>query len=347
MATIKEVARRAKVSVGTVSNVLSGAVPVSSRLTRRVMAAIRELDYHPNYVARSLKTRQTMMLGMVIPDITNPLFPLAVRGAEDAASERGYLLIAFNTDDHLERERQVLSVLRSRRVDGALLVLAPNPGDYSHIENTIAAGIPIVCLDRIPPRMALDSVSVENVAGAREAVRHLASMNHREIAILNGPLTLANAQDRLRGYKEALAEAGIAPRPELVRQGDFRIESGYAAGRQLLALENRPTAVFAANAMMALGLLEALDECGLRCPEDLAIVAFDDLPLAAAFRPRLTAVSQPVYDIGHRGAELLIQRLEGELEDPAPVKVRLRPELKIRESSIGYRWSARPASQRG
>jgi len=340
MATIKEVAHRAKTSVGTVSNVISGTVPVSTRLRRRVLAAIRELDYHPNQIARSLKTKQTMMLGMVISDITNPFFPLVVRGAEDAASKDNYLLVTFNTDDHVERERHILSVLRSRRVDGVLLVVAPSDGDSSHLERTVAAGIPIVCLDRVPQGISLDSVSAESAIGARECVRHLVAMGHREIAIISGPDALETARDRLRGYEEALHEARIPIDPGLVRVGDFRAESGYREARDLLLGEKRPTALFVANGMMTLGVLTALDELGLRCPEDLALATFDDLPLAASFRPRLTAVAQDAYEIGYRGAELLVKRVAGLIPDPQPVHIRLRPELKIRESSLGYRPQA-------
>jgi LacI family transcriptional regulator len=337
MGTIKEVAERAQVSVGTVSNVLSGKVSVSPRLHRRVMAAIRQLDYHPNQIARSLKTKQTKMLGMVISDIANPFFPLVVRGAEDAAWKDNYLLITFNTDDRIDRERHILSVLRSRRVDGVLLVVAPNDGDSSHLERTVAAGIPIVCLDRIPPGIALDSVSVESAIGTRECVRHLVSMGHREIAIINGPAALETARERMRGYEEALGEAKLPIDPRLVREGDFRMESGNRLARDLLSCDYRPTAIFVANGMMTLGVLIALEELGLRCPEDVALAMYDDLPLAASFRPRLTAVAQDPYKIGYTGAELLLQRLQGAISDPKPLQIRLRPELKIRESSLGYR----------
>src|SRR5882757_5099773 len=163
MATIKEVARKAGVSVGTVSNVLRGASTVNNEIRERVNNVIRLLDYHPSHAARSLKTSRTHLLGMVISDITNPFFPQLARGAEDAAIEHGYLVIASNTDDQLEREKRVLAVLRSRRVDGILLVVAPNGGDLEHIENTIASGIPIVCLDRIPVGLKLSSVTGDGV----------------------------------------------------------------------------------------------------------------------------------------------------------------------------------------
>jgi LacI family transcriptional regulator len=340
MTTIKDVAKRAKVSAGTVSNVISGTVAVSPRLRKRVLEAVRELDFHPNQLAKSLKKRQTEMLGMIISDIANPFFPLAVRGAEDAAWREDYLLITFNTDDDVKRERQILSKLRARRVDGVLLVVAPTDGDISHIERTVASGIPIVCLDRIPDGISLDSVSVDSTVGTRECIRHLVTMGHRDIAIINGPPSLETARARLRGYEEALREAGIPVDPRWIRTGDFRIESGYREARELLRAPNRPTALFVANGMMTLGALNAMDEMGVKCPEDIALASYDDLPLAASFRPRLTAVAQDAYKIGQIGAELLIQRVKGLIADPKPIETRLRPELKIRESTLSYRHAS-------
>lgn len=334
---MKEVARRAKVSIGTVSNVITGSAGVSARLRRKVQKAIRELDYHPNAVARSLKVRQTKIFGMVVSDITNPFFPQIVRGAEDAARERDYVLVIFNTDDQLARERDILSVLRARRVDGILLVVGPDTGDVSHILQTQSAGTPIVCLDRIPAGVEADSVSVDNVRGARAAVEHLIAMGHRRIGIITGARTLQTARDRLEGYKEALQRAGIAIDADFIREGDFRMESGRQLGLELLSRQRPPTALFTANAMMGIGVLRALDEQGLRCPDDLALVTFDDLPVSEVFRPRLTAVAQPAYDIGYTAAQLLIQRLEGTLADDRPVHVTLKTELKIRESSLPVR----------
>jgi LacI family transcriptional regulator len=334
MATIKEVARRARVSVGTVSNVLTGTVQVSPKLADRVRAAIRELDYHPDHVARSLKIRQTKMLGMVISDITNPFFPQVVRGAEDAALKHGYLLVTFNTDDHVEREKDVLSVLRTRRVDGILLVVAPSGGDVEHIQKTMQAGVRMVCLDRIPPGIAVDSVSVDNVKGANVCVRHLLSMGHRRIAIITGSLDLQTARDRLDGYRQALREARVPVETQWIREGDFRAESGYRLAKDLLLSRQRPTALFVSNGMMCLGVLRALDETGLRCPQDLALASFDDIPLADVFHPHLTAVAQPAYEIGNRGVDLLIQRISEPGPVRKPVHLLLEPELKIRESSM-------------
>lgn len=333
MATINDVAKQARVSTGTVSHVISGAVPVSPGLRRRVDAAIRDLDYHPNHVARSLKVNQTKTLGIVISDITNPFFPQVVRGAEDTALQHGYLLITFNTDDRSDREKQGLSLLRSRRVDGVLLVLASDNGDTAHIRNTIASGVPIVCLDRVPRGFSVDSVSVDNVKGAQVCVRHLISQGHRRIAIITGPLTLQTATDRLKGYHAALEEAGIKPEAELIAEGNFRETTGYLLGKEFLLRRRRPTALFVCNDMMTIGVIMALEETGLMCPADIAIASFDDLPLAAAFRPHLTAVAQPAYDIGREGATLLIQRVERKIKAHKPLTIRLEPELRIREST--------------
>ena len=335
MATIKEVAKRARVSVGTVSNVVTGAAPVRPLRRERVLAAIRELGYHPNYIARSLKLRHTKTLGMVISDITNPFFSHMVRGAEDAALARNYQLLTLNTDDRVEREKQALAVLQSRRVDGILLVVAPSHDSPEHIEGALARGIPVVCLDRLPPGIHVDSVTADNVGGARECVRHLVSLGHRRVAIITGSLALQTARERLQGYQEALEEARVPIRANLIQEGDFRTESGYRLGRKLLSRAGRPEAIFVCNAMMALGVLKALDELDLHCPEDVALASFDDLPLAEAFRPHLTAVAQPAYAIGYRGATLLIERIEGKGPKPTPIEIRLPTELKIRESTVG------------
>lgn len=333
MATIKEVAELAGVSVGTVSNVLTGAIPVRPALRDRVLRAIEKLDYHPNQVARSLKSRQTKMIGMVIPDITNPFFPLLVRGAEDVAFSRGYLLVTLNTDDHAEREKQVLSVARSRRLDGVLLVMAPGEGNVSHIRDAMEAGLPIVCVDRVPPGLKLDSVSVDNVEGVTTAIRHLVNMGHKRIGIITGSLQIPTAADRLKGYRAAMKEARLEVAPELIREGSFRVESGWRLSKELLLMQNPPTAIFASNALMMIGVLKALEETGIRCPEGVALACFDDLPVADVFRPHITAVSQPAYEIGRRSAELLIDRIEGKDTSKTPRRIRLSPELKIKESS--------------
>jgi LacI family transcriptional regulator len=342
MSTIKEIAQRAKVSIATVSNVITGAVRVSPALSERVKKAIEELDYHPNYVARSLKTRQTRLLGMIISDITNPFFPQLVRGAEDEALRHNYLLITFNTDDRVERERRVLSVLRSRRVDGVLLVVAPSTSEATHLKNTLRAGVPVVCLDRIPAGVEVDSVTVDNDGGARKCVDHLLALGHRRIAVIAGPQTLPNAVERLQGYREALCRAGLPFDPGLVFEGDFRVESGYEQGQRLLGENHRPSAVFVCNDMMAMGLLRAAEELGIRCPRDLAVAIFDDLPFGFAFRPHLTAVSQPAYEVGRKGVELLLRRIEGLETTKQRIRICLETQLNLRESTLGFKFPESP-----
>jgi LacI family transcriptional regulator len=331
MATIAEVAKRAGASTGTVSNVIRGIVRVSPALRARVEAAIRDLDFHPNEIARSLKVNQTYMLGMVLPDVTNPFFPQIMRGAEDRALERGFLLVTANTDEQIERERRIVSALRSRRVDGILLT--PTRGkDSDHIRRTIESGIPVVCIDRAPAGMKIDAVMLDNVRGAQDCVRHLIRTGYRTIAIITGPLELNVARERLRGYEEGLREAGIEISKDLILEGDFRENSGYRLGKNLLLQFMRPSAILVSNGVMALGVLQAFEELGVRCPEDVALATFDDLAEDRAFHPRLTVIAQPGYEIGSRGATLLMDRIERKVTRK-PSVIRVAPTLIVREST--------------
>ena len=323
MSTIKEVAERAGVSIGTVSNVLNGVARVSNARTARVLAAVKELDYHTNEVARSLKVKQTRMLGMVLPDITNPFFSDIIRGAENAALERGYLLLTANTDEQVEREKRFVAALRSRRVDGILLAAAASKSE-THLKSVVAAGVPIVCLDRIAPGLAVDAVLADNVRGTQECIRHIIRLGHSRIAVITGSLELQIARERLAGYRAALEEENMNYSPDLVMEGDFREESGYRLGKELLLRREPPSAIFACNGVMTLGLLMALDELGVSCPGEIALATFDDLPLAHSFHPHLTAVAQPGNSIGYQGANLLIDRVEGKLTGD-PQIIRLAP----------------------
>jgi LacI family transcriptional regulator len=271
---------------------------------------------------------------MIISDITNPFFRLVVRGAETAAQNAGYVLNIFNTDDQLEREQQVFSLLQTRRVDGVLAVVAPNStGDVSHLSRMRDCGIPVVCLDRIPPGYPVDAVVVNNRRGAAMCVRHLLSLGHRSIGFVSGSLLLQTALERFEGFKQSLAEAGLTVEESLVREGDFRIESGYRLAKDLLLNHPRPTALFAVNGTMGLGALKPIDELGFQCPKDIALAVFDEVPSAEILRPHLTAVVQPALEIGVKATELLIERMSGILSrDPALIV--LEPELKVRESTV-------------
>jgi len=334
MPTIKEVADLAGVAVGTVSHVINGSVPVSEALRRKVQDAIRELDYHPNHVARSLKTSRTRTLGIIVPDMTISFFPQVIRGAESAARERGYSLIAVNSDDDGDRQRELLSLLRSQRVEGVLLVVAAAPTPLSQLSRMMDAGMRLVCLDRIPDRVPVDSVSVEDVSAAELGVDHLIEMGHRRIAIVTGPQTLKNERQRLQGYKQSLQRAEIAIDPDLIWTGNNRPEDVNAICLdRLREMAVRPDAIFATNGPTGLGALRAFRDCGLETPEDIGFVTFDELTVDDLFKPSITTVVQPAYDIGFRAAQMLLERIGESLSSAETVTVRLPAKLVVRASS--------------
>jgi DNA-binding LacI/PurR family transcriptional regulator len=345
MPSIKKVAEVAGVSVGTVSHVITGSVPVSEPLRLKVLAAIQKLDYHPNHVARSLKTSKTRTLGIIVPDMTISFFPQVIRGAEMAARHRGYSLIAVNSDDDAERQKELLSLLRSQRVEGILLVVASAPTPVNQLSRMIDAGIPVVCLDRIPDRVPVDSVSLEDLEAAKMAVDHLIENGNRRIAIVTGPLSLKNERRRLVGYSKALEAAGIPREDDLVWAGDLRPDNVAAICRERLAKgTRRPDAIFCTNGPTALGALRALRDCGLRTPADIAFVTFDELTVDDLFTPAITTVVQPAYDIGYRASEILLDRLEGRLTTAEKRMVRLPATLKVRQSSVRRESRAIPES---
>ena len=318
MATIKQVADLAGVSVGTVSHVITGTVTVSEPLKRKVREAIRTLDYHPNHVARSLKTSRTRTLGIIVPDMTISFFPQIIRGAEEAARKKGYSLIAVNSAESPERQSELLSLFRSQQVEGILLVIAAGQAP-----KIASLGIPVVCLDRVPDGIAVDSVSVEDEAAAAMGTEHLLARGYRRIAIRTGPLSLGNERRRLAGYEQALRGAGIAPDPELIWQ---------AASRFDVKPETRPDAVLCTNGPAALATLRAMHDCGLSTPGNLGFVTFDELTVDDLFSPAITTIVQPAYAIGFEAAGILLGRIE-QTGPAEPVTVRLPASLKIRESS--------------
>lgn len=332
MATIKAVADRAGVSVGTVSHVITGTVQVSEALRKKVEAAVRDLDYHPNHVARSLKTSHTRTLGIIVPDFTISFFPQVIRGAETAARENGYSLFAVNSTDSFERQKELLTLLRSQQVEGVLLIIAADPAPIDQMSRMIQAGIPVVCLDRIPDDVPVDSVCVDDLKAAELGVDHLISRGYRDIAIVTGPLYLKNEQRRLHGYERCLKRAGIAVRREFIWEGNFRPDDISAMCRERLAVV-RPDAVFCTNGPTALGALRGLRDCGLKMPDDIGFATFDELTVDDLFQPAITSVVQPAYEIGFRAAEILLRRLGPDKKHEEYFTVRLPARLEVRESS--------------
>jgi DNA-binding LacI/PurR family transcriptional regulator len=338
--TIKEVAQLAGVSVGTVSHVITGSVPVTEPLRKKVQAAIKRLNYHPNHIARSLKTSRTRTLGIIVPHLTISFFPQVIRGAEMAARQRNYTLIAVNSDDHVDRQKELLSLMRSQRVEGILLVVAEAPAAPSsggQISQIIESGIPVVYLDRIPDREEVDSVAGEDLKAAEMAVEHLISEGYRRIAIATGPHTLRNEQRRFLGYRQALLRAGLPFHNELVWEGNFRSDDIAAlciAGMRDPTL--RPEAILSTNGPTGLGVLRAFRECGLKTPDDIAFVTFDELTVDELFTPSITTVVQPAYEIGFRAAQILLARIDNSASGAAQdtsFTVRLPATLRIRDSS--------------
>jgi LacI family transcriptional regulator len=329
MATIRDVAARAQVSVATVSAVLNGNKYVSPELAERVRTSVAALNYRPNGLARSLKRQRSHILGLILSDITNPFFTTLVRAVEDTARRAGYTLLLGNTDEDAAKEEAYVELLRSRQVDG--LILVASAGEHAYLPDLLAAGLPVVCVDRSLVALGADSVLTDNVAGAYQAVSHLLGLGHRRIGIVTGLPGVTSTYQRLDGYRQALAERGVAVEPALVREGDSRLDGGYARAAELLALPERPTALFVTNNLMTIGAMRAIEDAGLRCPEDVALVGFDDFEWASVFRPRLTTVRQPVYEIGKAAARFLIQRIEGR-RTGAATELLLPPTLIVRQS---------------
>jgi DNA-binding LacI/PurR family transcriptional regulator len=315
--------------------VITGSVQVSEPLRLKVQAAIQQLDYHPNHVARSLKTSRTRTLGIVVPDLTISFFPQVIRGAEMAARDRGYSLIAVNSTDDPERQQELLSLLRSQRVEGILLIAAAATTPPTQMLRVIESGIPIVCVDRIPDRVAIDSVSVDDVGASEMGARHLISMGYRKIAIVTGPVSLKNERYRLLGYKKCLERFGITIDKRLIWHGNLRTEDVAQMCRRQLSDPSgpRPDALFCTNGPTALGALQALRDHGLSTPGDIGFVTFDELTSHDIFTPAITTIIQPAYDIGFKASGILLERISQGRDRVGIATVRLPATLKVRSSS--------------
>lgn len=330
-ATIKDVAAHAGVSVATVSAVVNNNKYVSPDLTQRVQESIAALGYERNSLAQGLKKQTSQTIGLIISDISNPYFTSVVRGVEDVANARGYSLILGNTDEDVKKEINYLRLLESKRVDG-LIMARPAAGNHSFLESWPTNRLPLVSIGYLSKDESIDAVLIDNEMGARLAVEHLIALGHRRIGIVTGLPGITATEERLAGYQQALAAHGIPFNPALVAEGNLRIDGGERGTLHLLTqAAEPPTALFVTNGLMVIGALQAIDRVGLRCPEDIALVGFDDFEWAAVMRPRLTTVRQPTYEIGQRAAQVLFDRLEQ--RDVAPQVIRLQPQLIVRESS--------------
>jgi DNA-binding LacI/PurR family transcriptional regulator len=328
MATIKQIAKLAGVSVGTVSNVLNELSSVREPARQRVLAAIDSLGYQPSQLGRALRKDKSNIIVMIVPDITNPFFPGVVRGAEDVAFQNGYRLVLCNSDNTYAKESAYMRELRTYRPSGLIIV----PADLSQGEDEarayVKAGSAVVYVDRIPPRWRGDAVTSAHESGAYEATRHLISLGHKRIATITGPMRGTSAVERLAGFKRAMKEARLPFPPEYVQEAEFNRSSGQEKASYLLGLRTRPTAIFAANDLIAMGAMKAAREAGLCCPDDISIFGFDNLEMDDGTMPSLSTVDQSTSELGVRAAQIVINRVAGDT-NPAkriciPTSLRLR-----------------------
>ena len=326
--TIYDVAREARVSVFTVSAVINNKSHVGAPLKKRVDAAILKLNYRPNSLAQSLANERTKTLGVIVPDISNPFFPMLVRGAEDTAQKRGYSIVLCNSDGLLEKEERYIDLLVAKRVDGILLTKSPGELSPQTIGLLSSMKVPTVLMMRTYPSLTDDAVISDDLQGSFDAVSHLARIGHRSLAMVSGPLSVSDGRARLQGFKKALKAGKLKFNTKLVFEGDDRVDSGRRAGLSLLP--HRPDAVFVTNFLMTVGFLQAAQEMGMRCPEDFGLITLDDFPWLRLFDPPLTAMELPKYEIGCMATELLLDRILGKVS-PA-VTHRIAQHLCVRES---------------
>jgi LacI family transcriptional regulator len=334
--TLKDVARLANVHPSTVARVLNGdpRQRVSAEVRERIMSVARERGYHPNQLARALRLKRAHVIGTVIPDIANPFFAALLRGIEDAAAQQDFSVILANTDDDPVRELRSLHVLRERQVDGVILATARRHDPA--VRQLAETGYPFVLVNRHTEPLPANAVVPDDYAGAMRAVEHLVALGHRRIAHIAGPEALSTGYRRRLGYQAALEQQGLPLDPALVVTGSYREAGGYEAMSALLAPAQPPTAVFAVNDLAALGAVRALYEVGLRVPDDMSLVGFNDLPVAAQMTPRLTTLHVATHLMGVAAAERLLALLSG--VDVAVEPLVMPVELVYRDST------ARPVS---
>lgn len=340
--TLHEVAAAAGVSIGTVSHVVTGRRRVAERTRARVERAIHRLEYRPNRLARSLLEQRTQTVAMLIPDIGNPFFAELARAVEREARRDGYCVVFGSSENDPETEARYLAEFLERRVDGMVVVSAAG----SSWADRLPAGLPAVALDRLPADWQHDAVVVDNQGGVELAVAHLVELGHLRLGFLGGDPTQPTGRQRGRGFRLALARRGL--RPAWTSRGSFSLESGHRQTRRMLRRDPdaRPTAVVAANDLIALGALLACREAGVSVPEGLSIIGFDDIAFATLADPPLTTVRQPIAELGEHAARLLLERMRHDGAGAERRTLTARPNLVLRGSTRQAAPEARPGEGR-
>lgn len=330
MVNMKDVARYAKVSIATVSRVINNKGYVSDATRIKVENAIEELDYQKNTLARSLVTKRSHVIALILDDITNPFYPQLTRGVEDTAEKNNLSVILCNIESNAEKEIGYINNLIGRQVDGLVFVASRvKKGVYG---NQIKIKVPVVRLDRQIFVPNCDSVLLDQFSGAYDITKFLIEQGHKHIAHITGPIDYFTAQERNKGYAQALHDNGIRNVKRLIVRGNYSLESGRISMEQLLNLDKKPTAVFVANDLMAFGAMDVLIKRGIKIPEDIAVAGFDDIPFASIYNPSLTTVSQPTFQMGSLAMQMLIDRLSGNASSESR-EIILKPTITIREST--------------
>ncbi|ACZ41745.1 transcriptional regulator, LacI family [Thermobaculum terrenum ATCC BAA-798] len=328
MATIKDVANMAGVSVSTVSHVINGTRPVDPATEEKVREAIKILNYRPNLIARGLRRRVTHTIGLLVPDNSNPFFAEMARAIEDAGFRSGYSVILCNSDLSDAKQSNYIDVLLAKQVDGILFISSGNRPEP--VRRVLSAGVPLVVVDRDLGTLPVDQVMVDNEQGGYIAGKYLADLGHKHIACIAGPSDVTPSAMRIAGFRQALAEAGIELPEDRVVRGDGRFEGGERAMNELLEKGIDMTAVFAYNDLMAIGAIGAIRRKGLRVPDDISIIGFDDIPIAQAMVPAITTIAQPIEELASTAVGLLLERIKD--KGKQITRVVLPTSLVVRES---------------
>ena len=332
IATIEDIAKRSGFSVSTVSRVLNkeaGKHRISDRTQQLILKVAQELKYRPNQLARSLRLKRTHTIGLVVPDISNPFFAYVTRSIQTSVHRIGYSLVVCDTDENLDLEIEHTNLLLSKGVDG--LIIMPVGQKCDHLRRVMKEGVPFVLVDRSFDDLDADAVIVDNYRGAYEAVEHLISHGHRRIGIIQGLPNTSTSVRRLQGYKDALRKHSIPLAEDLIVGNSFRRENGYLETKVLLSMPDPPTAIFATSDLITLGVLEAIDEGGLRIPDDISLVVFDDVDFGPFLKCPLTTVAQPKENMGELAVKILVERIKDSRRKEGK-RIVLKPTLVVRNS---------------
>ncbi|WP_340400167.1 LacI family DNA-binding transcriptional regulator [Paenibacillus sp. FSL H8-0079] len=328
-ATIYDIAREAGVSIATVSQVINGKGKISEKRRAEIMEIMERLHYQPSAIAAALTGKQTYTLGLLVPDISNPYFAELARAVEDRSRQLGYSVVICSTDNKDERVERYLNLLQQKRVDGMMIGTGIDNAEI--LSPLLQQSIPVALIARHMPSLSVHTVTIDDILGGRLAAEHLLELGHTRVAVLSEPSKVSSSQERVHGFRETLIKAGYTLEPNQIRESAADLSSAKKEALLLLGEIDHPTGLFCCNDIQAIGALQAAKELGLRVPEDVSIIGFDNTILASVTSPPLTTVAQPIEDLGHRAVDLLIEELKDERKEPQ--KIVLKPELVIRDSA--------------